>query len=77
ELRVPIAKVPLILPLDIGLIAGGESGKVFLKNNVHDGWHAAASAGFWVGVLGPTLGFNVLVTTERERRFVLGSGVNF
>ncbi|MEO7964281.1 MAG: BamA/TamA family outer membrane protein [Gemmatimonadaceae bacterium] len=77
ELRVPIAKVPLILPLDIGLIAGGESGKVFLKNNVHDGWHAAASAGFWVGVLGPTLGFNVLLTTDRDRRFVIGSGVNF
>ncbi len=77
ELRVPVARFSFILPLDLGLIAGGESGRVFLQSQPGGEWHSAASAGFWLGVLGPTLGINVLVTTDRERTFLLGTGVNF
>ena len=74
ELRVPIAKFPLILPLDVGLIGFTEAGRVYLDGESPGGWHTAAGGGFWLGVVDPGKSINVLFTNKRSRRTVVSLG---
>ncbi|HEV7595458.1 MAG TPA: hypothetical protein VGO33_10695, partial [Gemmatimonadaceae bacterium] len=60
ELRVPIAKFPFILPLDVGALGFVDAGRVYLNGQSPGGWHSAAGGGFWVGYLNPGVNFNVL-----------------
>ncbi|MGQ0649442.1 MAG: BamA/TamA family outer membrane protein [Gemmatimonadaceae bacterium] len=77
ELRVPVARVPLILPWDVGLLGFAETGRVFVDGRSPGGWHSAVGGGFWIGVLGPSTGVSVLFTNARERGLILGTGVSF
>ncbi|MEO6446190.1 MAG: BamA/TamA family outer membrane protein [Gemmatimonadaceae bacterium] len=77
ELRVPIARVPLILPWDIGLLGYGETGRVYVAGDSPGGWHRAVGGGFWLGILGPAAGVSVLYTNSRERQWMVGTGVSF
>ena len=53
ELRVPIAKFPFILPLDVGALAFTDVGRVYLNGNSPGGWHNAAGAGLVVWIPQP------------------------
>src|SRR5438046_9136232 len=53
ELRIPVAKFPFILPLDVGAIGFGDAGRVYLNGQSPGGWHTAAGGGFWGGYLYP------------------------
>jgi hypothetical protein len=64
ELRVPIAKFPFILPLDVGALAFTDVGRVYLNGNSPGGWHSASGAGLWFGYLNPGLNFNILYTNH-------------
>ncbi len=64
ELRVPIAKFPFILPLDVGALAFTDVGRVYLNGNSPGGWHSATGAGLWFGYLNPGLNFNILYTNH-------------
>ncbi|HCU12375.1 MAG TPA: hypothetical protein DGB72_09645, partial [Gemmatimonadetes bacterium] len=64
ELRVPIAKFPFILPLDVGALAFTDIGRVYLSGNSLGGWHKASGAGLWFGYLNPGLNFNILYTNH-------------
>ena len=77
ELRVPVAQFPFILPLDVGLIGFAEAGRVYLDGESPGGWHSAQGAGFWVGVVHPGTGVNVLFTNSRTRRTVVTLGFAF
>jgi outer membrane protein assembly factor BamA len=77
ELRVPIAKFPLILPLDVGALGFVDAGRVYMDGQSPGGWHSAAGAGFWVGYLNPGTNFNVMVTNNRERRVTTNLGFAF
>jgi hypothetical protein len=77
ELRVPIAKFPLIVPLDVGAIGFVDAGKVYLNGESPGGWHTAAGAGFWVGFLDPGKSVNILFTDRSNRRVVTNVGFAF
>ena len=77
ELRVPIAKFPFILPLDVGVIGFADAGKVYLNGNSPGGWHTAAGGGFWVGFLDPGKSINVLFTNSHTNRVNTSVGFAF
>jgi len=64
ELRVPIAKFPFILPLDVGALGFTDVGRVYVNGNSPGGWHTASGAGLWFGYLNPGLNFNILYTNS-------------
>ena len=74
ELRVPIAKFPFILPLDVGALGFVDVGRVYLNGASPGGWHSAAGGGFWVGYLNPGTSVNVLFTNRRQRRVTTSVG---
>jgi hypothetical protein len=77
ELRVPIAKFPFILPLDVGAIGFVDAGRVYFNGDSPGGWHTAAGGGFWVGFLNPGTNFNVLFTNNKQRRVTTNIGFAF
>jgi hypothetical protein len=77
ELRVPIAKFPFILPLDVGALGFADAGRVYLNGQSPGGWHSAAGGGLWVGYLNPGINFNVLFTNRSTRRVVTNIGFAF
>jgi hypothetical protein len=77
ELRVPIAKFPFILPLDVGALGFMDAGRVYLNGQSLGGWHSAAGAGFWVGYLNPGTNVNVLFTNQSQHRVTTSVGFAF
>ena len=77
ELRIPVADFPFILPWSTGLIGFAEAGRVFVDGRSPGGWHHAAGAGFWIGVLSPGNSLSVVFTNGRERGLLIGTGVSF
>ncbi|HEY8850662.1 MAG TPA: hypothetical protein VIM36_00660, partial [Gemmatimonadaceae bacterium] len=77
ELRVPIAKFPFILPLDVGALGFADAGRVYVNGQSPGGWHSAAGGGFWFGYLNPAINFNVLFTNRSTRRVVTNIGFAF
>ena len=68
ELRVPIAKFPFILPLDVGALGFYDAGRVYLNGQSPGGWHTAGGGGLWIGYLNPGTNFNILYTNNKARR---------
>jgi len=77
ELRVPVAKFPLILPLDVGLIGLADAGRVYVKGDSPGGWHTAAGGGFWVGALNPGISVQLLFTNSKTNHVVSQIGFAF
>ncbi|MDB4872078.1 MAG: hypothetical protein JWL97_3082, partial [Gemmatimonadales bacterium] len=77
ELRVPVAKFPLILPLDVGLLGFADVGRVYLNGQSPGGWHSAAGGGFWVGYLNPGTNLNVMFTNSKAHRVTTSLGFAF
>ena len=77
ELRVPLAKFPFILPLDVGAIGFYDAGRVYVNGDSPGGWHTAAGGGFWVGYLNPGTSLNVLFTNNKQRRVTTNIGFAF
>ena len=49
EVRVPVVKFTVILPLDIGVFGTVNYGEVFYKGSALGGLHNAYGGGFWIG----------------------------
>jgi len=77
ELRVPIAKFPFILPLDVGALGFVDAGRVYVDGASPSGWHSAAGVGFWVGYLNPGTNLNVLFTNNKNSRITTSIGFAF
>ena len=77
ELRIPIAKFPFILPLDVGALGFADAGRVYLNGQSPGGWHSAAGGGLWVGYVNPAINYNVLFTNRSQRRIVTNLGFAF
>ncbi len=77
ELRVPLARFAFVLPLDVGAIGWFDAGRVYVQGASPGGWHSAAGAGFWLGVLGPATGITMSLTNRRDRRVLFGFGVSY
>jgi hypothetical protein len=74
EVRYPIAEFPFILPLNIGAMAFGDAGRVYVDGESPGGWHTAAGGGFWVGAINPGMNLNVLYTNRSNRRVLVSLG---
>lgn len=77
ELRIPIAKFPLILPLDVGVLGFIDVGRVYLNGDSPGGWHKGTGAGVWIGIIRPGTGINVTVTNNPDRRIITRFGFAF
>ena len=77
ELRVPVAKFPFILPLDVGLIGFGDAARVYVKGDSPGGWHSAAGGGFWVGAINPAISVSLLFTNSSTHHVVSSIGFAF
>lgn len=71
ELRVPIAKFMLVLPLNVGLLGTGDIGRVYVKGESPGGWHNALGAGFWVGYHELTADIRILRANETGHTSVI------
>jgi hypothetical protein len=74
ELRVPLAKFPFIIPLDVGALGFYDAGRVYVNGDSPGGWHSAAGGGLWFGFRNPGINFNILVTNNPDRRIVTNFG---
>lgn len=71
ELRIPVAKFTAVLPLNTGLLATGDMGRVYVKGVSPDGWHSAVGAGFWVGFHELTIDIRVMRANDFGKAAVI------
>jgi outer membrane protein assembly factor BamA len=78
ELRIPLARFPLVLPLNVGLFGFVDTGRVYVNGDSPGGWHTAAGGGFWVGVLDPSTAISVALTTGAgQTGLLIRAGLTF
>lgn len=77
ELRVPIAKFPFLVPIDLGALGFMDAGRVYVNGDSPGGWHSAAGAGLWAGYVNPGFSFNVEFTNDPDHRFITNFGFAF
>ncbi|MEP6590644.1 MAG: hypothetical protein ABJC19_05635 [Gemmatimonadota bacterium] len=71
ELRVPVAKFTLLLPLNVGLLGTGDIGRVYVDGKSPGGWHNAIGTGFWVAFHELSLDVRVLRANETGKSSVI------
>ncbi len=59
ELRIPVVQFALLLPWDFGVYIWGDTARVYLDGDSPGGWHEAAGAGMWLGILSPATTLSV------------------
>ncbi len=67
ELRIPVARLALIVPLKVGLLASEDIGRVYVRGDSPGGWHNAFGAGFWVAFDDLSLDLRVVQASELSR----------
>ncbi|WP_298495007.1 metallophosphoesterase [uncultured Algibacter sp.] len=65
------------LPLQIGIFAGGDVGRVWLENDFSDKWHNDYGGGFWITAAESLSGTFNFFNSEEGLRFTFGFGLNF
>ena len=53
ELRLSVARLFVLLPIEVGVFGLGDAGRVYLSGETSDRWHAAAGGGLWFAFLSP------------------------
>ena len=71
EVRIPVAKFTVLLPLNSGLLATQDVGRVWVNGQSPGGWHSAFGAGFWIGFHDLTADIRVM-RSENGRPVVIG-----
>lgn len=77
ELRIPVASVRYVIPLDIGVLGFVDAGRVYVDGASPGGWHTVGGGGLWFGILDQATGFSVTFTSSAEKRLLLGTGLRF
>lgn len=70
ELQIPVARVPLILPLDLGIYGFADAGRVYVDGESPGGWHTGAGVGFWVAIMNPATSVAFELGDRRGRTLV-------
>lgn len=70
ELQIPVARVPLILPLDLGIYGFADAGRVYVDGDSPGGWHTGAGVGFWVAIMNPATSIAIELGDRRGRSLV-------
>jgi outer membrane protein assembly factor BamA len=78
EIRLPLARVTLVLPADIGVFGLADGGRVFLEGESSDKWHSAFGGGLWLAYLDRANTISAAVAAGEERTgFYLQAGFGF
>ena len=64
ELRIPLAKFSLLVPLEAGLVGVAEAGRVYVGGASRGGWHAVQGGGLFVGRRDDTPSFMITMTND-------------
>ena len=75
ELRIPVARFSILLPLSLGLLATQDVGRVYVGRASPDGWHSAFGGGVWVAIHDLTIDIRVIGIPEVGRPQVLTLGL--
>jgi hypothetical protein len=67
ELRLPVARVTLVLPADFGVFGLADVGRVFLEDESSDKWHSAFGGGIWLAYLTRANTISAAVAAGDER----------
>ncbi|NOG46820.1 MAG: BamA/TamA family outer membrane protein [Calditrichaeota bacterium] len=71
EIKMPVAKLNIIIPGVLGFSAHAETGRVFYsKENSSDKWHPAAGSGVWVSYLQESLILNFTFSASKETKHI-------
>jgi surface antigen Omp85-like protein len=77
ELRIPVASIRSLLPIDIGVLGFADAGRVYVDGRSPGGWHGVAGGGLWFGILDQSTGVSVVLTSSKDSRVVVGTGLRF
>ncbi len=78
ELRLPLARFPLIIPFDVGVFGFVDAGRVYVHGDSPGGWRRAAGGGLWVGFLDPSAAISVTLTNSAGRTgMLIRTGMTF
>jgi hypothetical protein len=78
DLRLRLARLAVLLPMDIGVYGLADAGRVWLEGEDFDRWHTGYGAGVWVHALRPSLrGTVTLVWGDNRTVLYIGSGFHF
>ena len=67
ELRLPVARVTLVLPADVGVFGLADAGRVFVEGESSDKWHSAFGGGLWLAYLDRANTISAAVAAGEER----------
>ena len=78
DLRLKLARLAVVLPMDFGVYGLADVGRVWLDGEDFDKWHTGYGGGVWVHVLRPSLRGTVTLVWGDERTVLyIGSGFHF
>lgn len=78
ELRVPLVRFNLLLPLRAGVVGIAEAGRVYVRGSSPGGWHSRTGEGIWLGRIGASPVITLTRTTEPGQTGIrFGLGLNF
>jgi len=67
ELRLPLARVTLVLPADVGVFGLADAGRVFIDGESSEKWHSAFGGGVWLAYLDRANTISAAVAAGEER----------
>jgi hypothetical protein len=78
ELRIPLARFTVLLPLRAGILGIAETGRVYVGGSSPGGWHSRTGEGIWLGRADASPVVTLTRTTEPGQTGLrLGLGLNF
>jgi hypothetical protein len=71
EVRIPVARINLLVPADVGVFGLVDTGRVFVEGESSDRWHTGAGAGLSIAFLKPenTVSFTVARSEGKTRLY--------
>jgi hypothetical protein len=78
ELRIPLARMYILVPGSFGLFGFGDAGRVFLDEESSDRWHTGAGGGAWFSFASPDNTASVSIAGSDEgTRIYIHAGLAF
>lgn len=79
DLRIPVVTVSFILPIEVGLFAAQEVGRVYVDGASPGGWHKTFGAGLWLAFQDISVSFRFIeeneVAGDEQPVFRIGTSV--
>ncbi|HET8624645.1 MAG TPA: BamA/TamA family outer membrane protein [Gemmatimonadales bacterium] len=78
ELRLRLARIAVVLPMDFGVYGLADVGRVWLEGEDFDRWHTGYGGGVWLHILRPSLrGTVTMVWGDNRTVLYIGSRFHF